>query len=47
MNVGTGLGGPLPEMIKVVRNASYDTDFLVDVMERRAGKRNFLRADVT
>jgi UDP-glucose 4-epimerase len=47
MNVGTGVGGSVREVIKLVCEAAGRPDVEVDEKERRAGDPAFLCADVT
>jgi UDP-glucose 4-epimerase len=47
MNVGTGQGGSVREVIRLVRAAAGKSDVAVDEKERRAGDPAFLCADVS
>ena len=47
MNVGTGRGGSVREVIKLVSTASGHTDVIAEERERRAGDPAFLCADVS
>jgi UDP-glucose 4-epimerase len=47
MNVGTGRGGSVREVIKLVSRAAGENDVLVSEHDRRAGDPAFLCADVT
>jgi UDP-glucose 4-epimerase len=47
MNVGTGRGGSVREVINLVCEAAGQTDVIADEKERRAGDPAFLCADVS
>ena len=47
MNVGTGRGGSVREVIKLVCQAAGESDVTAEEKERRAGDPAFLCADVT
>jgi UDP-glucose 4-epimerase len=47
MNVGTGRGGSVREVIKLVCEAAGRTDLMASEQDRRAGDPAFLCADVS
>jgi UDP-glucose 4-epimerase len=47
MNVGTGRGGSVSEVVRLVSNAAGKSEVVAEERDRRAGDPAFLCADVT